>query len=44
MTASPDRRVAELVERAARPLGVERFGFCPLEALDRKSTRLNSSH
>lgn len=33
MTASPDRRVAELVERAARPLGVERFGFCPLEAL-----------
>ena len=33
MTASPDRRVAELVERVARPLGVERFGFCPLEAL-----------
>ena len=33
MTASPDRRVAELVERVARPLGVERFGFCPLPAL-----------
>lgn len=37
MSPSPlfplDRRVAELVEKAARPLGVERFGFCPLDAL-----------
>lgn len=35
MTASPDRLVAELVEKAARPLGVERFGFCPLGDLSR---------
>lgn len=33
-TAPPlDRRVAALVEAAARPLGVEHFGFCPLDRL-----------
>lgn len=35
-TAMPlDRKVAEILERAARPLGVERFGFCTLDGLSR---------
>lgn len=34
--ASPlDREAAEIIERAAAPLGVERFGFCPLDRLSR---------
>lgn len=34
--ASPlDRRVAEMVEKAIQPLGVERFGFCGLGSLSR---------
>lgn len=33
--SSLDRRVAGLVEKAIRPLGVERFGFCALNSLSR---------
>ncbi len=30
---APEQAIARLVEAAARPQGVERFGFCPLESL-----------